>query len=133
MSEYTCPKCRAKNSMIRHAYYNRNVILIVDEVLEYSTLNILRVKCKSCKSTHAILPGDIIPYKQFDYLSFMAILEEYFSNGKSGYELSRKFNVSFQLLYSFINTFLIFKDSIFVTLKIMEITKNLFLKKMIKT
>jgi len=129
LSKYDCPKCGAKASMIRHAYYERNVISIINAVMLYTILKILRVKCTSCGSTHAILPADIIPYKQFDYLSFIAILENYFYFDQSGYELSNKFNVSFQTIYSFINTFLIFKNSTFVTLRIMEIIENLFSKK----
>jgi len=115
--------------MTRHAYYKRNVISIINAVMIYTILKILRVKCTSCGSTHAILPSDIIPYKQFDYLSFMTILENYFYFDQSGYELSNKFNVSYQTIYSFINTFLIFKDSTFITLRIMEIIENLFSKK----
>jgi ribosomal protein S27AE len=129
LSKYDCPKCGAKASMTRHAYYERNVISIINAVMIYTILKILRVKCTSCGSTHAILPSDIIPYKQFDYLSFMTILENYFSDAQSGYELSTKFNVSFQTIYSFINTFLIFKDSTFITLRIMEIIEKLFSKK----
>jgi len=129
LSKYDCPKCGAKASMTRHAYYKRNVISIINAVMIYRILKILRVKCTSCGSTHAILPSDIIPYKQFDYLSFMTILENYFYFDQSGYELSNKFNVSYQTIYSFINTFLIFKDSTFITLRIMEIIENLFSKK----
>jgi len=128
LSKYDCPKCGAKASMTRHAYYKRNVISIINAVMIYTILKILRVKCTSCGSTHAILPSDIIPYKQFDYLSFITILENYFYDAQSGYELSTKFNVSFQTIYSFINTFLIFKDSTFVTLRIMEIIEKLFSK-----
>ena len=128
LSKYDCPKCGAKASMTRHAYYERNVISIINAVIIYTILKILRVKCTSCGSTHAILPGDIIPYKQFDYSSFIMILENYFCGLQSGYELSTKFNVSFQTIYSFINTFLIFKDSTFVTLRIMVIVENLFSK-----
>lgn len=124
--KYDCPKCGAKDSMIRHAYYERNVISIINAVMIYRRLKILRVKCKSCGSTHAILPSDIIPYKQFDYSSFITILENYFSDAQSGYELSTKFNVCFQTIYAFINTFLIFKDSTFITLRIMEIIEKLF-------
>lgn len=129
LSKYNCPKCGAKASMIRHAYYERNVISILNAVMIYTLLKILRVKCTSCGSTHAILPGDIIPYKQFDYSSFIIILENYFCDLQSGYELSTKFNVSFQTIYAFINTFLIFKDSTFITLRIMEIIEKLFSKK----
>jgi len=126
VSIYKCPVCRAKHSMIRHAYYKRNVITVNNDEFIYLNLKILRVKCKSCNSTHAILPGDLIPYKQFDYSSFISVLEKYFSDGLSGYELSKEYNVSFQTIYSFINTFLSFKEDTFVTLKIMKLADNLF-------
>ena len=125
-SKYKCPKCKAKNSMIRHAYYLRFIISFFIGCFATSRLRILRVKCTSCGSTHAILPGDLIPYKQFDYSSFISVLEKYFSDGLSGYELSKEYNVSFQTIYSFINTFLSFKEDTFVTLKIMKLADNLF-------
>lgn len=126
VSIYKCPVCGAKHSMIRHAYYKRNVITINNDVFIYSDLKILRIKCTSCSSTHAILPGDIIPYKQFDYSSFISILKKHFSNKLSGYELSKEYNISFQTIYSFINTFLSFKEDTYVTLKIMKLADNLF-------
>lgn len=126
ISDYVCPKCNAKGSMIRHADYERNVITFEDDTVTYSNLTILRVKCKSCGSTHALLPGNLIPYKQFDYSTFIAFLKNYFIYEENASALSKKFNISFQNIYSFINTFLIFKDSTFVTLKIMEIVERLF-------
>jgi len=126
VSNYKCPVCGARHSMIRHAYYKRNVITFNNNEFIYLDLKILRVKCKSCNSTHAILPGDIIPYKQFNYSSFIAILEKYFSNGLSSYELSKQYKISFQTIYSFINTFLSFKEDTFVTLKILKLADDLF-------
>ena len=130
LDKYTCPnsKCEAKSQFVRHDYYERNNISVQNKKFNYSKIKILRVKCKSCGKTHAILPGDIIPYKQFNYFSFLEILKSYFFDSKSIYELSNKFNVSFQVIYKFINAFLIFKDSIFVTIKIMQIINKLFSK-----
>jgi len=130
LDKYTCPnsECEAESQFVRHGYYERNNISIKNEEINYSKIKILRVKCKSCGKTHAILPGDIIPYKQFNYSSFLEILKSYFCNSKSGYELSKKFNVSFQTIYDFINTFLIFKNSAFVIIKIMNIIDELFSK-----
>jgi predicted DNA-binding protein YlxM (UPF0122 family) len=126
VSKYKCPKCKAKNSMIRHAYYLRFVVSFFIGCFTTSRLRILRVKCTSCGSTHAILPGNLIPYKQFDYSSFRFILEQYFSNKLSGYELSKEYKVSFQTIYSFINTFITFKEDTFITLRIMKLADNLF-------
>lgn len=55
----TCPKC-SKHNFVRHGYYMRT--------LKYRNtsikLRILRVKCISCGSTHAILLYFIVPYSQ---------------------------------------------------------------------
>ncbi len=126
VSIYKCPKCKAKGTMKYHACYKRFINSFLTDSFSNSRLTILRVKCTSCDSTHAILPGDLIPYKQFNYSSFMIVLKKYFLNRESGYELSKKYNVSYQTIYSFIKTFLAFKDDVFVTLRIMEIANNLF-------
>ena len=31
ISGYICPKCRAKKSMTRHAYYDRNIITVEND------------------------------------------------------------------------------------------------------
>lgn len=126
VSKCKCPNCGANGSMIRHAYYLRFIISFFTGCFTTKRLKILRVKCKSCGSTHAILPGDTIPYKQFDYSSFISILEKYFSNQLTVYQLSKEYKVSFQTIYSFIDTFLIFKEDAFLTLKIMKLADNLF-------
>ena len=64
---YKCPKCGNKHSWNRHGSYERNIVLINDNTFIDSKMNILRLKCTSCKSTHAVLPGDVIPY----YISFV--------------------------------------------------------------
>lgn len=126
ISNSKCPKCGAKNSMIRHGVYFRFVISFFIGCFTTSRLKILRVKCNSCNCTHAILPGDLIPYKQFNYSIFITILEKYLFNQNSGYELSKKYKVSFQTIYSFINTYISFEDEIFVTLRILKLADNLF-------
>lgn len=55
--ECTCGHC---GCLVRHGYYKRKV-KTKDETI---TLYILRVKCKECRKTHAILPDMIIPYSQ---------------------------------------------------------------------
>lgn len=129
ISNFKCPICGAKHSMIRHAYYFRFVISFFIGCFITSRLKILRVKCNSCNCTHAILPGDLIPYKQFNYSIFITILEKYFYNQNTGYELSEKYKVSFQTIYSFINTFISFKEDTFVTLRILKLADNLFRSK----
>lgn len=50
--------CGSHNHVI-HGYYKRKVITDEDKI----TLRIVRIKCKCCGKTHAILISLIIPYK----------------------------------------------------------------------
>lgn len=52
--------CNHRDCLIRHAYYTRKLKTIYG-IIE---LRILRVKCKFCGKTHAILPETIVPYSQ---------------------------------------------------------------------
>jgi hypothetical protein len=99
LNEYDCPKCGAKHSTKYYSHYERHVatlekdalFTILEEQGEIDAeavlggitgglyndviLDILRVKCKSCNATHAILPGDIVPYRRFGLLSMLAIVK----------------------------------------------------------
>ena len=46
------------NGLIIHAYYDRHV----DIFDRNHTIRILRLKCPSCNSTHAVLIEDTVPY-----------------------------------------------------------------------
>ena len=52
--------CGHKGCFVRHAYYRR----LLKTKKGTITLNILRVKCKGCGRTHAILPELVVPYSQ---------------------------------------------------------------------
>ena len=52
-----CPNCHS-NGLIIHTYYDRHV----DIVDRNHTIRILRLKCPSCNSTHAVLIEDVVPY-----------------------------------------------------------------------
>ena len=58
---YKCPICKRKGTLVRHGFYLRNIILWIGNVEERQLL-ILRFRCTFCKSTHALLPKDVIPY-----------------------------------------------------------------------
>lgn len=57
---YSCPSCNCPGCLVKHGYYKRTVTI---KGIKHR-INILRVKCKSCGKTHAILPDFIIPYFQ---------------------------------------------------------------------
>ena len=67
-SKVSCPNCKT-NRFVRWAYYKRNI-----NINDYEeTISILRIKCKSCGQTHAVLPSFIVPYlhHSIEYLFFL--------------------------------------------------------------
>lgn len=52
----TCPSCRHVGTVV-HAYYDRKV-----KTGDGFRLLVLRIKCRFCNKTHAVLPDTIIPY-----------------------------------------------------------------------
>lgn len=115
---YICPKCGAKNRFIRHAYYDRSVCFLDGNLnVCEEKLTILRLLCKSCSSTHAVLPGDIIPYGVYDKTYILNVLSAYFVYNQSILMLSQKYSISYQTLYNFIRKFRSFLNSIYIVLK----------------
>jgi hypothetical protein len=110
--EYICPSCGAKHSFIRHATYERNVSFIdKDNSVKETRITVLRLLCKSCKRTHAILPNDIIPYCIYSFSYIIHVLTERFVACKNITDICGELGISFQILYIFINRFLMFADS----------------------
>lgn len=59
LHQITC-SCGHAGQLVRHAYYTRKLKQRKGTI----TLEILRVKCKNCGRTHAILCEQIVPYEQ---------------------------------------------------------------------
>ena len=72
--ETECPKCKVVGLFDKHAYYLRNMIFFCGENLYERQKEILRVICKSCNSTHAVLPYDIVPYKLVSSICIIKLL-----------------------------------------------------------
>ena len=53
-----CPACGNSGCMVVHGYYSRGV----KTTNGFLSLCVMRVKCKVCKRTHALLPDSVIPY-----------------------------------------------------------------------
>lgn len=63
--------CGHAGCLVRHGYYNRHLKTRQETFI----LRILRVKCKECGRTHAILPELVVPYSQIpaDLQQFMLL------------------------------------------------------------
>ncbi len=115
---YTCPKCGAKHSFTRHGSYERNICFIDNyhNICE-ERICILRLKCSSCASTHAVLPKDVIPYCIYSFSFVIKVLSTYYLENRKILDICVSLSISFQLIYSFISKFIEFLASAFSVLR----------------
>ena len=102
----TCPKCQAKQLIYYCTYKRWALTLEIDGVgiitLKSNRLTITRGKCCSCKATHAILPGDIVPYKQYSLKAIISILLFVLEGKLSVENVANMTGISSQVIYGII-------------------------------
>ena len=70
-NELTCPGCDSKGLVV-HAYYDRYI-----DIFDRShKVRILRLRCPSCGSTHAVLIDDMIPYSISSYNVIVEVIAD---------------------------------------------------------
>lgn len=69
-----CPCCQAGVRLIRHGFYQRNVLLKANEF----RINVCRFLCPSCKRTVSLLPHFLLPYFQHNREVLLKSLKETF-------------------------------------------------------
>lgn len=102
--EYTCPKCGAKARFHRHGTYGRFITcLSTTGCIVFETLEILRLKCQSCNSTHSILPSDIIPFQVYSLPVVLFLCAQILLNKASLRHTESKTNCTIQTIYQKLN------------------------------
>lgn len=71
-----CPKC-SHSDLIIHGYYTRRLKTKIGTIY----LRIIRVICKACGSTHALLLSCLVPYSSIDLESHIRIINNDDING----------------------------------------------------
>ena len=93
--------------MRRHARYERSLVLWDADAgrLKEERMEILRLKCCSCGSTHAVLTMDIIPFFAYSIQAFLVLVSLCMEEKGSVLRTEEKTGVSCQLLYRFLLIF----------------------------
>lgn len=91
--KYCCPACSAKNSLTRHAVYERNICYLDDSEFICTRITILRLICASCGTTHAVLPSDTIPFCYYSVTCVIKFLSEFLIEKNSIPTIADKFNI----------------------------------------
>lgn len=120
---YQCTGCGSRQ-MIRYGSYERYAILVnADGALDTMRLKIQRLLC-ACGRTHAILPGDVIPFHNYNYASFLYLLLLLPSHSGSGCrtvsltEKLHQLSISYQILKYFLMIYRKYEQDIISMLRI---------------
>ena len=98
--DYTCPKCGARARFHRHGIYLRwTAYLSAQGKILFEPLDILRLKCQSCNSTHCILPADIIPFQVYSLPVVLFLCEQILIKKESLRQTQRKTGCTMQSIY----------------------------------
>lgn len=104
---FICPKCNS-HFFSFFGSYNRNFIVLDKRKTKVFNINIKRVICKDCNSTHALIPNFIIPYKIYSKDTIIFCLKK--SLDLNLLNIQNIFNIDRQLIlnwkkqfYSYLN------------------------------
>ena len=84
-----CPKCGAVGFFHNHGRYSRYLFNNSDELI-----NIQRIRCEKCLSTHALLPDVIVPYRYYSSPFLLNLFSLYLIRVVSIVNISRCLNIS---------------------------------------
>ncbi|MCL2124502.1 MAG: DUF6431 domain-containing protein [Oscillospiraceae bacterium] len=112
-----CPKCPAIGRFKMYGSYQRYVMYIADGKIMFVPIDIKRIMCKSCKSTHAVMPGDIIPYKLLSLYVVMLLLIACFVEDAPVLRVANKYGLSHQIINNYLNVFSVFRSRIHLYFK----------------
>ncbi len=118
---WDCPCCGAKHALHRHGTYTRNLLTFENNTIIEHKIEILRVLCSSCGHTHAILPWDVIPFQIYSASTILQMFLMYYIEEKSILKISSLTNISHQLLYIFLNHFVLFLKQLELLLRSLKL------------
>lgn len=120
---YQCTSCGSRQ-MIRYGSYERYAIMInADGSLDTMRLKVQRLLC-ACGRTHALLPGDIIPFHNYNYAPFLYLLQLLPCHSESEQktvsltEKLHQLSISYQLLRYFLIVYRKYEQDIISMLRI---------------
>ena len=109
-----CPNCGAKHpSWSYNGSYGRYLISYQISyqkgTITNDAIDVTRIMCSSCKSTHAILPEIIIPFSSYSLIFVLSVLKDYYMSNKTVASLCEKYQISISTLYEWKRLFLLHK------------------------
>jgi len=94
-----CPICGAAGKLSDHGEYERNQVTIADGIIIESRVSAKRVKCESCKVSHALLPDTLIPHSPYTLVFKLTVLIAFFDRDTTVEKLCERFKIAISTLY----------------------------------
>lgn len=126
-----CPACGSRGNCVPHGSYRRTLIDMEQGKVHYGSVEIRRVRCKSCGHTHAILPDYIVPYTTYSLLFILRVLAAHFLGLETVEQLCRRCGISPSMLYQWKALFLEHKRLWLGVLKDAETTCAQFIRQLL--
>lgn len=101
--EFACPKCKEKGHLHRHAFYDRFFCVFEKNQVKEEVISVLRLKCDMCKSTHAVLTWDMIPFCVYSFFLILTIVKMVLVEKQSVLKVAMQTEISFQVIYHFLH------------------------------
>ena len=99
--ECPCPVCGTRHPCwTEHAMYPRFLIGFDSGIVCCHSIMVTRFICQSCRSTHALLPEFVIPFKSHSLFFVLAVLKDYFLSSLTVSQLCAKYEIPPATLYS---------------------------------
>ena len=125
-----CPVCGSKGNCVPHGSYKRVLIDVEHGKVSYGSVEIKRVRCKSCGHTHAILPDYIVPYATYSLLFILRVLAAHVLGSETVEQLCRRYGISPSMLYEWKALFLTHKKLWLGALKDTETDSARFIRQL---
>jgi hypothetical protein len=94
-----CPNCGASGKLSPHGSYGRDLVSIEDDHPAEHRIRPKRFMCASCKVTHALLPGVIVPYSPYSLAFKLIVMFAYFKRRTTVAAICRHHGIAVSTLY----------------------------------
>lgn len=93
-----CPHCGARGRYKRHGSYSRWLVRIENNEVREERISLERVRCTSCRRTHALIPDEVVAHSSHSVSFCFAVLAAHLSSARVA-EVCARFLISIRTLY----------------------------------
>ena len=102
-----CPGCGSRGTLAPHAGYSRHYVSMEGDAVTDTLIEVARLRCSSCGTTHAVLPLTAVPRSVFSVLFIASLIADHINRRFPGVEsLCAHYGVAVNTFYRIRGRFL---------------------------